>query len=49
MRRWAQFVLYGHEKKYNKVMVQNEELRAELRSIRKIIGDLEKHLKDRDH
>ena len=31
MRRWAQFVLYGHEKKYNEVMAQNQELRAELK------------------
>ena len=49
MRRWAQFVLYGHEKKYHKLIAENEELRAELKSIRKIVADLEKHLADREH
>ena len=44
-----EFVLYGHEKKYHKLIAENEELRAELKSIRKIVADLEKHLKDRDH
>ena len=49
MRRWAQFVLYGHEKKYHKLIAENEELRAELKSIRKIVADLEKHLAEREH
>ena len=49
MKRWAQWVRHGHEKKYNKVMAQNEELRAELRSIRQCVEDLAAHLKDRDH
>ena len=49
MRRWAQFVLYGHEKKYHKLIAENEELRAELQAIRKIVADLEKHLAEREH
>ena len=49
MRRWAQFVLYGHEKKYHKLIAENEELRVELQAIRKIVADLEKHLAEREH
>jgi len=49
MRRWAQFVLYGHEKRYHKLIAENEELRSELRSIKKVVEDLAAHLEDRQH
>ena len=44
MRRWAQFVLYGHEKRYHKLIAENEELREELSKIKKIVEDLAAHL-----
>ena len=49
MRRWAQFVLYGHEKKYHKLMAENEELRQELRKIKQVVEDMADHLADRQH
>ena len=49
MRRWAQFVLYGHEKKYHKLMAENEELRQELRKIKQVVEDLGAHLEERHH
>ena len=49
MRRWAQFVLYGHEKKYHKLLAENEELRQELRKIKQVVEDLGAHLEERQH
>ena len=49
MRRWAQFVLYGHEKKYHKLMAENEELRQELKKMKTIVEDLAAHLEERQH
>jgi hypothetical protein len=49
MRRWAQFVLYGHEKRYHKLCAENAELRAELIKIKKVVEDLADHLADREH
>jgi hypothetical protein len=49
MRRWAQWVRHGHEKKYHKLRAQNEELRQELRSIRQCVEDLGAHLRERQH
>ena len=49
MKRWAQFVLYGHEKKYYRLRQENEELRAEMRAIQKIIIELSRHLQERQH
>ena len=49
MRRWAQFVLYGHEQRYHKLTAENAELREELIKIKKIVEDLADHLADRKH
>ena len=47
MRRWAQFVLYGHEKKYHKLIAENEELRQELKKMKTIVDHLAAHLEER--
>ena len=47
MRRWAHFVLYGHEKKCNRLCAENRELRDELRKIKQIVEDLGAHLEER--
>ena len=49
MRRWAQFVLYGHEKKYHKLIAENEELRQELKKMKTIVDHLAAHLEERQH
>ena len=49
MREWAQFVVHGHQKKYNLLQQQNEELRKELQSIKNVMEDLADHLKKRAH
>lgn len=49
MRRWAQFVLYGHENRYHRLCQENRELKEEMRAIQQIVMELCKHLEERDH
>ena len=49
MRRWAQFVLYGHENRYHRLYQENRELKEEMRAIQQIVMELCKHLEERDH